>query len=114
MPSAKTAFLGNFAVQGAPTTSALTSFTLTTANNGEWRRCTANTDVTVTVPSGLGLFTMELQQVGTGRVIVVAGSGVTLTNPQTAARTTGPGAVASIICTAANACILAGNVEALP
>ena len=74
-----------------------TTLTLTAAHNGHILNFTSATDVTVTVPSGLGRgYGVLLHQTGAGNVIVQAGAGVTMRQRQSFTKTAGQYAVISL------------------
>lgn len=90
-----------------------TTYTLTEGDRSRIMLFTANSDVTVTVPSGLSsTFDTMLVQVGTGQITVSAGSGVTINAALSATKTAYQYAVAALIPIGADTFILSGEVTA--
>lgn len=92
-----------------PRTISGTTGTLLDSDNGHGVQCTNAGAVTLTIPAGLGPFTCYVIQSGAGTVTLAAASGVTLTNRQSHTGTAGQYAVISLITTAANVFVLAGD-----
>jgi hypothetical protein len=94
-------------------TEAGTSLTLTAAtHNGRILRFASGTDVTLTVPSGLGAgFSCLIVQRGAGVVIPTAGGGVTIRQRLGYTKTAGLYAIATLACDVANDCILSGDLQ---
>jgi hypothetical protein len=102
-------YVGKYKVSGATQTISGTSLTLDSSHNGKILVFTSNFEVTVTVPSGLGDgFSVTFIQTGTGKVTV---SSAIVVNPHSFTQTFGVGASASVLCYAANACILQGDIQ---
>lgn len=75
-----------------------TSYTLQSSDNGKLIVMTNAAAITLTVPSGLGAdFACTIMQQGAGQVTITAGSGVTISNADSATKTEKQFAVASII-----------------
>jgi hypothetical protein len=93
-------------------TQSATSYTLTVADNGRVVVFTSGSNVTLTVPSGLGSgFSCSIVQYGAGQVTVVAGADVTLRLRGSTNRTGGQYAIASLISVVPNEYILAGDTS---
>lgn len=81
------------------------------ADNAALIRMNAGSGLTLTL-NALAVGTqIEVVQAGAGKVTVVAGSGQTVTNREGKLRTTGIGAMATLICDAANHWIVTGDLE---
>ena len=90
-----------------------TSYTVIESDRSKIMLFTANSNIAVTVPSGLSsTFDMMLVQVGTGQITVSAGGGVTINAALSATKTAYQYAVATLIPIGTNAFILSGEVTA--
>jgi len=105
-------------IQGPPGISSYktisdTSYTVIESDRSKIMLFTANSNIAVTVPSGLSsTFDMMLVQVGTGQITVSAGGGVTINAALSATKTAYQYAVATLIPIGTNAFILSGEVTA--
>ncbi len=90
-----------------------TSYSLSANDRSKILRFTSNSNVTVTVPSGLTpTFDCMFVQTGSGQVIVSGASGVTINAALSATRTAYQYAVATLVPIATNVYILSGEVTA--
>lgn len=90
-----------------------TSYTVIESDRSKIMLFTANSNIAVTVPSGLSsIFDMMLVQIGTGQITVSAGGGVTINAALSATKTAYQYAVATLIPIGTNAFILSGEVTA--
>lgn len=88
-----------------------TTYTLQATDNGKVITCTNAGAITVNVPSGLGAgFTCQVIQGGAG-IVTFAASGTTVNSFGSLTSTAGQYASASLIATASNVFILAGNLQ---
>lgn len=86
-----------------------TAYTLVAADAGKIITCNNGSAVTVTVPSGLGAgFTCSVIQKGAGQVSFTASS-TTINNRQSHTKIAGQHGVASLVATAADVFVLAGD-----
>ena len=86
-----------------------TAYTLLASYAGKLITCDNGSAVTVTVPSGLGAgFTCSVIQKGAGQVTFTASS-TTINNRQTHTKIAGQHGVASLVATAADVFVLAGD-----
>lgn len=86
-----------------------TTYTLQSSDNGKVVNFTSGSSVAVTVPSGLGAtFQCLITQSGAGQ-LTFTGSGATVNNRQSFTKTAGQYAVVSLLATAANTLLLAGD-----
>jgi len=86
-----------------------TAYTLLASDAGKLITCNNGSAVTVTVPSGLGAgFTCSVIQKGAGQVTFTASS-TTINNRQTHTKIAGQHGVASVVATAADVFVLAGD-----
>lgn len=102
---------GSWKIDGTVQTYSGGSLLLDSTHNGKVIRTTSSAAVTVTVPTGLGVFSCMIIQDGTGSVTVVGAPGVTLKNPRTQFTTYGNGSPASIVCSSSDVCLLAGDLK---
>ena len=86
-----------------------TAYTIVAADAGKIITCNNGSAVTVTVPSGLGAgFTCSVIQKGSGQVTFTASS-TTINNRQTHTKIAGQHGVASLVSTATDVFVLAGD-----
>ena len=89
-----------------------TNYTLTTLDDGNALTFNSNTDVTLTVPTGLETgFNISLYQIGTGRVTIVGAAGVSVLNRLSRFRTAGTNSGVGIICIAPNTFQVTGDLK---
>lgn len=87
-------------------------YTLTTLDDGNVLTFNSNTDVTLTVPSGLETgFNISLYQIGNGRVTIVGAAGVSVLNRLSRFRTAGTNSGVGIICIAPNVFQVTGDLK---
>lgn len=97
-------------VSGKVTTSSATSITLAASNNGGVLKCTAASQVSITIPTGLPTdFTMRVVQDGAGGVNIAGAAGVTIKS-RVGNDSAGQYAVMWITCLASNEFVLSGDL----
>lgn len=97
-------------VSGKVTTSSATSITLAASNNGGVLKCTAASQVLITIPTGLPTdFTMRVVQDGAGGVNIAGAAGVTIKS-RVGNDSAGQYAVMWITCLASNEFVLSGDL----
>lgn len=95
-------------------TTALTTYNLAAANNGQQIAFSAATDVTLNITSAVAVqgFTILIIQRGIGNVIpTVSGGGIVIRQRQGFTKTGGQYAVATLSCDISGDCILAGDLQ---
>lgn len=86
------------------------AYTLTRMDNGAVIQYAGGSDVTVTIPAGLGAgFNCAFVQTGAGAIVITPASGVTRTHRSSHTKSAGNPSQISIFATAANAFVLSGD-----
>lgn len=96
------------------TPTALTTYNLAAANNGQQISFTAATDITLNLTSAVAVqgFSILIIQRGIGSVIPTpSGGGITIRQRQALTKTAGQYAIATLACDIAGDCILAGDLQ---
>lgn len=89
-----------------------TDYTLTTLDDGNVLTFNSNSDITLTIPTGLETgFNISLYQIGNGRVTIVGAAGVNVLNRLSRFRTAGTNAGVGIICIAPNTFQVTGDLK---
>jgi len=106
--------LGGYEVSNwkAPQSTKTGNYTLVPADSGSVIAINSATDITITVPTGLGAgFSVTFVQINTGKA-VFSGSGLTVRNRQSHTKSAGQWAVVGIAGYAADTAVLTGDTSA--
>ncbi len=88
------------------------SYTVTEDDNGAVLTFNSNTDLTLSLPTGLPVgFNISVYQLGTGKVILSGMAGATLLNRLSRFKTAGQNAAVGIVCTATNTYHATGDLK---
>lgn len=89
-----------------------TDYTLTTLDDGNVLTFNSNTDIILTIPTGLETgFNVSLYQIGTGRVTIIGATGVSALNRLSRFRTAGTNSGVGIICISPNTFQVTGDLK---
>lgn len=96
----------------ATVSSKTASYTLVNDDNGSILTFNSNSDMTLTVPSGLSIgYHISIYQIGTGKVTIVGSGGVAIKNRLSRFKTAGKDSGVGIICTATNTFHATGDLK---